>query len=41
MTDDMNRSLSEEFTEDKVKVALNQMAPPKSLGPNGMPPLFF
>ena len=41
VTKDMNRSLSEKFTEDEVKVVLNQMAPLKSPGPDGMPPLFF
>ena len=41
VTEDMNRSLSEEFTEDEVEVVLNQMAPLKSPGPDGMPPLFF
>ena len=41
VTDDMNRSLSEEFIKDEVKMALNQMAPLKSPGPDGMPPLFF
>ena len=41
VTDDMNRSLSEKFTKDEVRVALNQMAPMKLLGPDGMPPLFF
>ena len=41
VTDDMNRSFSEEFTKDEVRVALNQMAPMKLLGPDGMPPLFF
>ena len=39
--DDMNRLLNAEFTEEEVKVALNQMAPLKSPGPDGMPPLFF
>ena len=37
----MNRSLSEEFIKDEVKMVLNQMAPLKSPGPDGMPPLFF
>ena len=41
VTKDMNKSLSEEFTEDEVKVVLNQMTPLKSPGPDGMPPLFF
>ena len=41
MTEDMNKLLNAEFTEEEVKVALNQMAPLKSPGPDGMPPLFF
>ena len=40
VTEDMNRLLNAEFTEEEVKVALNQMAPLKSPGPDGMPPLF-
>ena len=40
VTEDMNRLLNVEFTEEEVKVALNQMAPLKSPGPGGMPPLF-
>ena len=33
--------LSSEFTHMEVKQAINQMAPLKALGPNGMPPLFY
>ena len=40
VTEDMNILLNAEFTEKEVKVALNQMAPLKSPGPDGMPPLF-
>ena len=39
--DDMNSQLSSYFMECKVKVALNQMAPLKSPGPDSMPPLFY
>lgn len=37
----MNSQLSSYFMECKVKVALNQMAPLKSPGPDSMPPLFY
>ena len=33
--------LSSEFTLLEVKWAINQMAPLKALGPDGMPPLFY
>ena len=39
--EDMNRLLNAEFIEKEVKAALKQMAPLKSPGPDGMPPLFF
>ena len=41
VTNDMNRHLLEEFSENEMHVALNQMAPLKALGPDGMPPLFY
>ena len=41
VTDEMNVDLVKEFTELEVKEALNQMAPLKAPGPNGMPPLFY
>lgn len=41
VTKDMNRQLLAEFMESEVKVALKQMAPLKSLGPDGMPPLLY
>ena len=41
VTDDMNKQLSEEFTVEEVEDTLKQMAPLKSLGPDGMPPLFY
>ena len=31
----------EEFSAKEVEVALKQMAPLKSPGPNGMPPIFY
>lgn len=39
--EDMNKELQAKFIENEVKEALNQMAPLKALGPNGMPPLFY
>ena len=41
VTDEMNAELMKEFTELEVKEALNQMAPLKAPGPDGMPPLFY
>ena len=41
ITEDMNSMLSSEFTLLEVKQAINQMAPLKAPGPNGMPPLFY
>ena len=41
VTDEMNVDLVKEFTELEVKEALNQMAPLKVPGPDGMPPLFY
>ena len=38
---EMNNTLTREFNDSKVKTVLNQMYPLISLGPNGMPPLFF
>ena len=40
LTDEMNAELVKEFTDLEVKEALNQMAPLKALGLDGMPPLF-
>ena len=37
----MNAQLSQEFMVWEVQAALKQMAPIKSSGPNGMPPLFY
>ena len=39
--EDMNKDLLVEFIENEVKVALNQMAPLKALGLDGMSPLFY
>ena len=39
--EDMNKELLAEFTENEVKVTLNQMAPLKASGLDGMPPLFY
>ena len=41
VTDEMNVDLVKEFTKLEVKEALNQMAPLKAPGPDGMPPLFY
>ena len=41
VTEEMNEELMKEFSEIEVKEALNQMAPLKALGPDGMPPLFY
>ena len=41
VTDEMNAELVKEFTALEVKEALNQMAPLKAPGPDGMPPLFY
>ena len=41
VTDEMNAELMKKFTELEVKEALNQMAPVKAPGPDGMPQLFY
>lgn len=41
VTPDMNVQLDREFTIEEVEVAIKQMAPLKSPGPDGMPPLFY
>ena len=41
VTEDMNISLTREFTRQEVEIALKDMAPLKALGPDGMPPIFF
>ncbi|KAK9984155.1 hypothetical protein SO802_033680 [Lithocarpus litseifolius] len=41
VTEDMNNSLISPFSQVEIEFALNQMAPLKALGPNGMPPIFF
>ena len=41
ITPDMNVQLDREFTIEEVEVAIKQMAPLKSPGPDGMPPLFY
>ena len=41
VTDDMRRTLMLPYTEEEVRVALFQMHPSKSPGPDGMSPYFF
>lgn len=41
VTSDMNAQLSVPFTSDEVLAALSQMAPLKSLRPDGLPAVFF
>ncbi|XP_062021026.1 uncharacterized protein LOC133737505 [Rosa rugosa] len=41
VTPEMNQKLCELYTEEEVRIALFQMYPTKSPGPDGMPPLFF
>ena len=41
ITDEMNDILMAEFHIEEVEVALKQMAPLKSPGPDGIPPLFY
>ena len=41
VTDDMNNDLMAEFQKEEVETALKQMAPLKSPGPDGMPPIFY
>ena len=38
VTDEMNEQLMGEFMEWEIQEALDQMAPLKALGPDGMPP---
>ena len=39
ITDEMNSSLSRAFEASEVNVALQEMAPLKAPGPDGMPPI--
>ena len=39
--EEMNSELMKEFLTQEVEVALKQMAPLKSPGPDGMPPIFY
>ena len=41
VSDSMNADLLKPFVKQQVDVALNQMAPLKALGPDGMPPIFY
>uniref|UniRef100_A0A2N9HR00 RRM domain-containing protein n=1 Tax=Fagus sylvatica TaxID=28930 RepID=A0A2N9HR00_FAGSY len=41
VTEDMNDSLIREFRAEEVQQAIQQMAPSKAPGPDGMPPIFY
>ena len=41
ISQEVNDTLTSEFTAREVELALKQMAPLKASGPDGMPPLFF
>ena len=41
ITKEVNSKLSSKFTHLEVKQTINQMAPLKGPGPDGMPPLFY
>ena len=41
VTTDMNEELLKPYSKDEVEAAIRQMAPSKTLGPDGMPPLFY
>ena len=41
VTDGINHTLTNSYTEEEVRVALFQMHPSKASGPNGMSPFFF
>ena len=41
ITDEMNSMLRAEYVQDEVDEALKHMESLKSLGPDGLPPLFF
>ncbi|KAK9989376.1 hypothetical protein SO802_029615 [Lithocarpus litseifolius] len=41
VTEEMARNLTQSYTEEEIRVALFQMHPSKSPGPDGMPPFFF
>ena len=41
VSDEMNNQLTQDFTPSEVEQALNQMAPLKTPGPDGMSPIFY
>ena len=41
ITDEQNAMLSAEFAKNEVEKAIQQMAPLKAPGPDGLPPLFY
>jgi hypothetical protein len=41
VTEEMNSQLTREYTAAKVDIALKQMVPLKSPGPDGLPPIFY
>ena len=41
VTEEMNKEFTRDFTRAEVELALNQMAPLKASGPDGMSPTFY
>jgi hypothetical protein len=41
VTEEMNDNLTREFRAEEVQQAIQQMAPSKAPGPDGMPPIFY
>ena len=41
VTQEMNQTLTAQFTKEEVLTVMKQMGPLKALGPDGMPPIFY
>lgn len=41
VSDKMNIQHIEEYTDEEIEIAMNQMHPTKTPGPNGMAPIFY